>query len=104
MMSFAAIMVIVACHPERTDCIDRPVAVIDYADANLCRADLPEKLRRLEGYALKMYGDCIPVAPSLLAGKTGIRSIMGARELQALKSQGGSQKQVQAVALDNNRF
>lgn len=104
MVSFAAIMVIVACHSERADCMKQPVAVINYGNLSQCQTALPDRLRRLGGRTLKLYGDCIPVAADLVTGKIGIRSMMSKARMQDFADDrpgDSSGRGVSAVALDD---
>ncbi|MBB4010636.1 hypothetical protein [Allorhizobium taibaishanense] len=106
MVSFAAIMVIVACHPERADCLKQPVAVINYGNLSQCQTALPVRLRQLDERTLKLYGDCIPVSADLVAGKIGIRSMLSENQKQdfakgSSNERQGSGKTVSAVALDD---
>lgn len=84
MMSFAAVMVLVACPSDQTACIQEPVVVISYADSKACRADLDREVSKAGRYAALIYGDCIPVDPALLAGRMAIRQEMSAERLAAL--------------------
>ncbi|MDQ0456301.1 hypothetical protein [Rhizobium paknamense] len=101
MISFAAIMVVVACHPEQSSCVKEPVAVISYTNSAECRAALPDRLKALESYSLKMYGDCVPVAPDAIAQP--LQKIMPAAQLRALAGESPVNGRVRAVALDQLR-
>lgn len=85
MNSFAALMVIVACHSDASSCVEEPVAVISYADSKACRSALPGELVKAKRLAKIVYGDCVPVDPALLAGKPEIRKTIDPTRLaQAL--------------------
>lgn len=99
MMSFAAVMVLVACQSDQTTCIQEPVVVISYADSKACRADLDREVRKAEKFAALIYGDCIPVDPALLAGRTAIRQEMSAEKLAALSPAKVSPVKGRAMAL-----
>lgn len=83
-MSFAAVMILIACQADQTTCIQEPVVVISYSDSKACRADLDREMRKLENFSALIYGDCVPVDPALLAGRTAIRQEMSADRLAAL--------------------
>lgn len=69
MNSMAALLVIVACHPQDTTCLQDPVAVISYDTDAACYQALPTELRRARALADVIYGDCIPVSADLVAGR-----------------------------------
>ncbi|MCM2475993.1 hypothetical protein HGO38_21185 [Rhizobium sp. CG5] len=99
MMSFAAIMVLVACQSDQASCVQEPVVVISYVDSKACRADLDHEIRKAERLAALIYGDCIPVDPYLLAGRVAIRQEMSAEKLAALMPQKASPAKGLAMAL-----
>ncbi len=68
MNSMAALLVIVACHPQDTTCLQDPVTVISYDTDTACYRDLPTELRRAKALADVVYGDCFPVSADLVAG------------------------------------
>jgi hypothetical protein len=69
MNSMAALLVIVACHPQDTSCLQDPVAVISYETDAACFQALPEELRRARALTKLVYGDCVPVSADLVAGR-----------------------------------
>ncbi len=75
MNTLAALMVLVACHPQQTSCLEEPVAVISYASGAECRAALPSEMDRARRMAKLIYGDCVPVNAELLAGRQIHRTI-----------------------------
>ncbi|QLF68380.1 hypothetical protein FE840_001775 [Peteryoungia desertarenae] len=75
MSALAALMVLVACHAEDTTCLEQPFLVASYVDADSCRAVLPSKIREARKVVDVVYGDCVPVDPELLAGRSIYRSI-----------------------------
>ncbi|MDQ0419255.1 hypothetical protein J2045_000265 [Peteryoungia aggregata LMG 23059] len=79
----AALLVIVACHPQDTSCLQDPVAVISYETEDACYKTLPEELRRARVLAKLVYGDCIPVSPDLVAGRS-IRQTISPGKLAGL--------------------
>ncbi|WP_027489050.1 hypothetical protein [Allorhizobium undicola] len=99
MIGFAAIMVVVACHPQQSSCAKEPVAVISYESSAACRAQLPARLKALEAFSLKIYGDCVPVSAEAMAGRQ-LQKVMSDRQLQALAQESRANGRVKAVALD----
>lgn len=83
MNSMAALLVIVACHPQDTTCLQDPVAVVSYDTDTECYRDLPMQLRRAEAMADIVYGECFPVSADLFAGRT-IHQTIDPRKLAAL--------------------
>ncbi|MFN3319016.1 MAG: hypothetical protein ACK43M_09735 [Allorhizobium sp.] len=83
MNSMAALLVIVACHPQDTTCLQDPVAVISYETDQACYQALPEELRRARAMADIIYGDCFPVSADLVAGRD-IRQTIDPGKLAAL--------------------
>lgn len=75
MNTLAALMVLVACHPEQTTCLEEPVAVISYDTSADCRAALPREMDRARKLAGLIYGNCVPVNAELLAGRQIRRTI-----------------------------
>ena len=69
MNTLAALMVLVACHPEQTTCLEEPVAVISYDTSADCRAALSREMDKARRLADLIYGDCVPVDADLLAGR-----------------------------------
>lgn len=69
MNSMAALLVIVACHPQDTTCLQDPVAVISYETDEACYGALPKELKRARAMAEIIYGDCFPVSAELVAGR-----------------------------------
>jgi hypothetical protein len=69
MNTLAALMVLVACHPEQTNCLEEPVVVISYDSSAECRAALPREMDKARRLADLIYGDCVPVDADLLAGR-----------------------------------
>lgn len=84
MNSLAALMVIVACHPQDATCLEEPVAVISYQSDEACFASLSKELAHARRMATLVYGDCVPVSADLVAGKT-IRQEIDPAKLAALK-------------------
>jgi hypothetical protein len=83
MNSMAALLVIVACHPQDTTCLQDPVAVISYDTDEACYSALPTELKRARAIAEIIYGDCFPVSPELVAGRD-IRQTIDPAKLAAL--------------------
>lgn len=83
MNSMAALLVIVACHPQDTTCLQDPVAVISYDTDDACHLALPKELRRARALAEVVYGDCFPVNSDLVAGRN-IRQIIDPDKLAVL--------------------
>ena len=75
MSTLAALMVIVACHPENVSCLEQPFLVASYADTASCQASLPAEMMEAKNVVEVAYGDCVPVDPNLLAGRMIYRSI-----------------------------
>ena len=75
MNSMAALMVIVACHPQDTTCLQDPVAVISYDTDEACYGALPKELKRARAMAEIIYGDCFPVNADLVDGRNIRQSI-----------------------------
>jgi len=75
MNTLAALMVLVACHPQQTSCLEEPVAVISYDSGAECRAALPREMDKARRMAKLVYGDCVPVSAELLAGRQIRRTI-----------------------------
>ena len=75
MNTLAALMVLVACHPQQTSCLEEPVAVISYDSSAECRAALPVEMDKARRMAKLVYGDCVPVNAELLAGRQIRRTI-----------------------------
>lgn len=98
MTSFAALMIIVACHAESSACVREPVAVISYHDSKACRDALPGELVRAKRLTRLVYGDCVPVDPSLLAGREEIRRAMGPGEVSAALSALRAQQSEELIA------
>ncbi|GEO86201.1 MULTISPECIES: hypothetical protein [Alphaproteobacteria] len=95
MNTLAALMVLVACHPQTTTCLEEPVAVISYDTSAGCRAALPREMEKARRMAGLIYGDCVPVDPELLAGRE-IRRAIDPAKLLALDT--GAQGKVSAKA------
>ncbi|WP_246780396.1 hypothetical protein [Rhizobium sp. AQ_MP] len=83
MNSMAALLVIVACHPQDTTCLQDPVAVISYETDEACYTALPTELKRARAMADIIYGDCFPVNSELVAGRE-IRQTIDPGKLAAL--------------------
>ncbi len=83
MNSMAALMVIVACHPQDTTCLQDPVAVISYDTDEACYGALPKELKRARAMAEIIYGDCFPVTADLVAGRN-IRQTIDPNKLAVL--------------------
>jgi hypothetical protein len=83
MNSMAALLVIVACHPQDSTCLQDPVAVISYDTDEACHTALPEELKRARAMAEIIYGDCFPVSAALVAGRS-IRQTIDPAKLVAL--------------------
>ncbi|MCA1969542.1 MAG: hypothetical protein LDL42_10445 [Rhizobium sp.] len=99
MNTLAALMVLVACHPEQTTCLEEPVAVISYDTSADCRAALPREMDKARQLAGLIYGDCVPVNAELLAGRQ-IRQTIDPVKLSALDDQ--ASETVQAKAFSAN--
>lgn len=98
MNTMAALMVIVACHPQDATCLEEPVAVISYQSDDACFASLSKELARAKTMAQLVYGDCVPVDADLVAGKT-IRQEIDPVKLAALKAAPAVPGAVEAQAL-----
>ena len=98
MNSMAALLVIVACHPQDTSCLQDPVAVISYDTDEACYQALPMELQRAKALADVIYGDCFPVAADLVAGRS-IRQTINPEKLAALDGPVNAAGPVQAQAL-----
>ncbi|PYB69729.1 hypothetical protein DMY87_23385 [Rhizobium wuzhouense] len=94
----AALMVIVACHPQDATCLEEPVAVISYQNDEACYASLNKELTRARSMAQLVYGDCVPVSADLVAGKS-IRQDIDPAKLMALKATPASAGSVEAQAM-----
>ncbi len=107
MNSMAALMVIVACHPQDTTCLQDPVAVISYDTDEACYTALPEELKRARAMAEVIYGDCFPVSPDLVAGRN-IRQTIAPGKLAVLDNPvmnaGPTEAQALAPVLDQDRY
>lgn len=102
MDTFAALMILVACHPETTTCLDEPVAVISYQSTDECRAAMPKEIEQAQELAEIIYGNCVPVDPELLAGRPQIHQTIDPVKLAGL-SHGATTPSVNAQALTDNR-
>lgn len=103
MTSFAALMVIVACHANASSCIREPVAVVSFHDTKICRAALPSEIAKAKRLAPVIYGDCVPVDPQLLAGKPDIRKVIDPQRLaEALSSRTRGSSATAYVATDEH--
>ena len=98
MNSMAALMVIVACHPQDATCLEEPVAVISYQNDEACYASLTKELNQARRMAKLVYGDCVPVSADLVAGKS-IRQEIDPAKLVALNGSGPIIGAVEAQAL-----
>lgn len=85
MNTLAALMVLVACHPQQSSCLEEPVAVISYSSGAGCRAALPSEMEKARKMAGLIYGDCVPVDADLLAGRE-IRQTIDPVRLAELKT------------------
>ena len=97
MNTLAALMVLVACHPQQTSCLDEPVAVISYASGAECRAALPSEMDKARRMAKLIYGDCVPVNAELLAGRE-IRRTIDPVKLSALTAPSKARVAVKAFS------
>lgn len=86
MNSFAALMVIIACHADGLGCVDEPLSVISYNSAAECQVAMPRELKKARRLAKFVYGDCVPVDPVLLAGKPEIRRSIDPQRLATVLS------------------
>ena len=84
MSSFAAIMIIVACPSTHISCVDKPVTVISYKQATECRSALPAEMQKAKRFIDHVYGDCVPVSPTLLVGSGPIHQVLRDSEIAAL--------------------
>lgn len=98
MNSMAALMIIVACHPQDATCFEEPVAVISYQNDDACFASLSKELAHARTIAKLVYGDCVPVSADLVAGKT-IRQEIDPAKLVALEASVPVSGAVEAQAL-----
>jgi hypothetical protein len=98
MNSMAALLVIVACHPQDATCLEEPVAVISYQNDDACFASLSKELANARAMAKLVYGDCVPVSAELVAGKT-IRQDIDPAKLVAFKGSAPVSGAVEAQAL-----
>lgn len=89
MSTLAALLVIIACHTEDAHCLEEPVTVISYESRISCEVALPVELDKAKLIAKVAYGDCIPVDPALLAGRS-IRKSIDPQALAALDETLGS--------------
>lgn len=103
MNTLAALMVLVACHPEQTTCLEEPVAVISYDTSADCRAALPREMEKARQLAGLIYGDCVPVNAELLAGRQ-IRQTIDPVKLSALDGRAGETVQVRAFTGEGDRL
>ncbi|MGX5664435.1 hypothetical protein G6N76_22705 [Rhizobium daejeonense] len=101
MDTLAALMILVACHPETSNCLDEPVAVISYQSTDECRAAMPGEIERAEKLARLIYGNCVPVDPELLVGRPQIHQVIEPEKLAKLSR--GARPVVNAQALADNR-
>ncbi|SMD01578.1 hypothetical protein [Rhizobium sp. RU36D] len=81
MDSFAALMVIIACHADGSGCINEPLSVASYKSPSECQRAMPKEVQKAKQFAQFVYGDCIPVDPALLAGKPEIRRSIDPQKL-----------------------
>lgn len=102
MNTLAALMVLVACHPEQTTCLEEPVAVISYNTSADCRAALPREMEKARQLAGLIYGDCVPVSAELLAGRQ-IRQTIDPVKLSALDGRTSDTVQAKAFSADATR-
>lgn len=98
MNSMAALLVIVACHPQDTTCLQDPVAVISYDTDAACYQALPKELQRAKAMADVIYGDCFPVSADLVAGRN-IRQTINPEKLAALDASVDTAGPAEAQAL-----
>lgn len=98
MNSMAALMIIVACHPQDATCLEEPVAVISYQNDDACFAALSKELAHARTMTKLVYGDCVPVSSDLVAGKT-IRQEIDPAKLVALNETAPVARPVEAQAL-----
>jgi hypothetical protein len=98
MNSMAALMVIIACHPQDATCLEEPVAVISYQNDEACFASLSKELAHARTMAKLVYGDCVPVSADLVVGKT-IRQEINPTRLAALNVAAPVAGAVEAQAL-----
>lgn len=98
MNSMAALMIIVACHPQDATCFEEPVAVISYQNDEECFASLSKELAHARTIAKLVYGDCVPVSADLVAGKT-IRQEIDPAKLVAVEASAPVSGAVEAQAL-----
>ncbi|MDZ7873776.1 MAG: hypothetical protein U5N27_11890 [Rhizobium sp.] len=98
MNSMAALMVIVACHPQDTTCLQDPVAVISYDTDEACYGALPKELKRARAMAQIIYGDCFPVNADLVAGRN-IRQTIDPNKLAVLDAPVATAGPAEAQAL-----
>ena len=98
MNSMAALMIIVACHPQDATCFEEPVAVISYQNDDACFASLSKELAHARKVAKLVYGDCVPVNADLVVGKT-IRQEIDPAKLVALEASAPVSGNVEAQAL-----
>lgn len=107
MNSMAALLVIVACHPQDTTCLQDPVAVISYDTDDACYAALPRELKRARAMADVIYGDCFPVSADLVEGRS-IRQTIDPGKLAVLdnpvSSAGPADAQALAPVLHHDRY
>lgn len=99
MSTLAALMVLVACHPDEGRCMKEPVAVASFDSRSACMAALPRELRKARRLTPVIYADCIPVQAGLLAGRTPIRQRIEPRRLATLMEDGGSPADVPVLAI-----
>lgn len=99
MNTLAALMVLVACHPEQTTCLEEPVAVISYDTSADCRAALPREMDRARQLTGLIYGNCVPVNAELLAGRQ-IRQMIDPVKLSALDGRNSETVAAKAFAAD----
>lgn len=85
MNSMAALMIIVACHPQDATCFEEPVAIISYQNDDACFASLSKELAHARTMAKLVYGDCVPVSADFVAGKT-IRQEIDPAKLAAFEN------------------
>ncbi|RCW20014.1 hypothetical protein DFR48_11619 [Ciceribacter lividus] len=99
MSTLAALMVLVACHPDEGRCMKEPVAVFSFDSRSACMAALPGELRKARRLTPVIHADCIPVQADLIAGRTPILQRIEPKRLAALLDETNAPSGVPLLAL-----
>lgn len=99
MSTLAALLVLVACHPDEGHCMKEPVAVASFVSRASCMAALPKELKKARRLTPVIYADCVPVQAELLAGRAPIRQRIEPQRLAALLDDAEAKTSVPVLAV-----